>query len=365
MRLYRSWNLYFFEDAEDYFLRTKGISLEDFTKIGFAIYAKTDRYPSVPESLDLSSINIRDVDYRRFLELNSWSSLDAAVEARRLRRNTAPLAYRPSLLRTRPLIEGSSRAPKEYFAPLRDLLMLRITEGIFYDLVSNDDLKRQASLNFERHCWEITKHYFRDFEVSQDIEYNGKVSPDLLISDQDESLLLIAECKARRLPMTVRASPSPIESHAAVYQEIAKGVRQIWKFVRDVRRGAVDAVPQISQDVVGVVITLDPLVDSVPEGGQQIRDIAEREIGQGVADKDKIGVAFVSIEEWEKCLSLYPLHDVLIGLRRLQETRFSGYLLSSVLEEGGVEQSDSTVEQFPWNEKLAERVNWWGDFGQN
>jgi hypothetical protein len=101
---------------------------------------------------------------------------------------------------------------KDVLVPIPRLLALRITDGIFYDMVDSLDVTNSERLHvyfgylFEQYVGRLLKWAFGEDNVFEEKSYrvgkNRKEGPDWIVIDGDTALLF--ECRSRRISLQSR-----------------------------------------------------------------------------------------------------------------------------------------------------------------
>jgi hypothetical protein len=257
-RYFRAWWLYNFPEANQFCQENYGITVERFSFVGFAVASQLVQYPAVKIDANMQKAGITEDEQNAFFALVSLGSMAAKKTAREQRHGRGQIAYKPSILRRWPMIEIA----REAFCPLPDLLHLRVSDGIFYDLVGNDNLRRIIADRFEAYVAEVTKHYMPKLQILREEQYGrrskSRATPDLRVATNENELCVIIECKARRIPFKVTSSPDPYIEYEDIYSELIKGVLQVRHYISDTRTGSADANWSVVEGVVGVVLMLEP-----------------------------------------------------------------------------------------------------------
>lgn len=368
-RFFRAWSLYNFPESNEYFLKTYGISVERFCYVGFAVAAQLTEYPAVRADTTLTDVGIADNERDAFFRIASLSSFDARKFARAERSGKGQMAYKPSVLRRAPMIEIKGDKVIEVFCPIPALLFLRITEGLFYDLIAEDNLKRIIGERFEGYAYEISNYYLgKRFQLLKEEKYGAKskqrATPDLRIVDTEGRLQVIVECKARRIPFDVLSSPRPYLENKSSYADMVKGVIQIWRYVADVRQKNADANWCLSDDAVGVVLTLEPWFQMSSDTISMIRQRAAEECAQypNVKEVDQIEIAFVAMSDWEHSIQRGVAENFLLALKNHVSSKKHGFLLSSSVDELKTKE-DVEVDPYDYHAGIARFASWWDDVG--
>jgi hypothetical protein len=270
-----------------------------------------------------------------------------------------PHAYQPSILRRFPLLSFDGQ---RMYAPIRDLINARTTEGLYYDVVAGGpaNLRNEASAAFNSYCARYFATTLPGFKLGGDERYRiGKQdfnAPDIHLSD-DRQLVAIIECKATKLTFEAQFADDPAVHAKRGLSEIAKGVFQIWRYVSHVRSGMVPDL-RLAERTLGVVLTLDSwLVVSRELQNAVIAEAAERAEAEGnILPADRIPTMFCSVTDLESILSYADEASFLAGLSVACEERHLGWHpVDFFRKASGPRQS----RQFPFD--LGEVVPWWND----
>lgn len=366
VQLYRYAYLYGQGECGAYFEATHGISFNDFSAIGFGLYGGFQEYSSVQRTYSLQVLGISDNTRERGLGLLSLSLRGARIAAAELAQNvnanlprSLPVAYQPSLLRRFPVIESTAN-PGMLRSPLPELIIQRITSGVYYDLVAGPGrLRNEASDRFEQYTNELLTRMLPALSSRRGFKYqangNRVDAPDVLL-ETPEGVRLIIECKATKLTIAAQFGEDPLEEANKSYQEIAKGVLQIWKFASHVRRNLardVAMAPQAS----GMVLTLDNWLVMSNELQDRViaeaRQVADRD--PEITEADRRHVIFCSISDLEATLSFSDEDSFLSLLSSAREDQFKGWVLpvinSNLAEYSGEKKSH------PFD--LGDVLPWW------
>lgn len=365
-RYFRAWWLYNFKEANDYFQENYGITVEQFSFVGFGVAAQLVRFPAVKIDEDFQVVGISQAEQSAFFRLTTSSPSDARKRAIDLRSGTGQIAYKPSALRRKPLIEIGQEA----FCPLPDLLHLRVSDGIFYDLIGNDNLRRLVAERFETYAAEVTQHYVSPYTIRTEENYGPRAkrlaTPDLRIVNEQSELCVIVECKARRIPFRVMSSSNPFAENAEIYADLVKGVLQVWRYVSDVRRGSADAKWSLADDAIGVVLMLEPWLQMHNDAVKEVLQAAERETAKytEILATDRIPIAFVAIDDWEFSIRRVNVSGFLRALAIHAKEDRAGFMLDSSVKSIASEHAPSVSEYDYWA-ALSKVTNWWADLAKH
>lgn len=356
-QIYRSLFVYGHTLASEYFQQTYGIPLRGFFFCGFALISIVREHPGFNSDTDLTAANISDQVRDVTLSRLSAPHESARKLVRDLRATDAHTAYRKSVLRQFPMVSFGNN-PTLVRAPLPQLVEARITEGLYYDLVGGGSaIWNEIGDRFEQYSFEYLTAMFPQLQIWREFRYGKRNlrSPDLFLGRQD-MIDVVIECKAKKMTFEARFSETPLIDAAAGYEEIAKGISQLWTFFCHCRLG--EASPKIADDAVGVVLTLDQWLEIANEQRKDVLDRAKqlsRQREPRIAEEDFRPVAFCTISDLEY-VSRRSSSDILLAcLKTASQERFAGYHLSSVLRD----QLDNGVEKrgYPFEQEMRGIMN--------
>lgn len=313
----------------------------NFILVGLIFFAAFQEKPIWNRGLSLEEFGIQNDDSEAFLARVETSIEKARRTAQRLWLARQPIAYQPSVLRRRPILQAQNDS-QSIFAPLRRLLLERITSGLYYDIIESPErqtLINDASDRFERYVLKITQNAIPSFVIKCATRYRiGRFNfdtPDLLVFHHNE-LILVIECKITKLTLPAQFSENPIKEAEQAYDQMAKGAYQIWRFLSHLRRG-LTPFDSPSKRPLGVVLTLEPwlvasplLLDDVLMKSNKMSD----DNGE-ILDADRSPAIFCPIHHWEQA-TLRSDADSLIDLIGTNTTdRYKGYVLPALQDELG------------------------------
>jgi hypothetical protein len=230
--------------------------------------------------------------------------------------------------------------------------MLRLTDGLYYDIVSDSNARRSSGKAFEELCLQMIRHYLspeRSVEAERRTSYG--TSADILVEDIAASTGLIIECKIRRLPQRVLTSPDPFKDCADAFDDIIKGIAQIWRTYNDF-------YSMTPMNMAGVVLQYDPWTIMGNAFVSELFNSAHEEADRlGIPACDRIPVALVGYFDLECLLRNYDYSNF-FGAACDWGADFQGWELTSVLRNREEEKRPKPV--FGYDELVTAAVPWWG-----
>lgn len=237
--IYRAARIFGTGPANEYFEATSSLPVSAFMKIGVYFFAAFGRGSVVPRHRDLSEANVSAELREAALAKLAIPIAGARAEAKKLRRARANIAYKPSVLRRFPII-CFGPVGERLRSPLNELIMERVTSGLYYDVVGGgSSVWRHSGAEFEGYCREYFQAMLAPLEVEGEYDIGTRKhplkSPDVLVSASGK-LVAIIECKATKMSIRARFGDDPVTEARRAFEEIANGIFQMWCFVSRARQ---------------------------------------------------------------------------------------------------------------------------------
>jgi hypothetical protein len=357
-QLFRAAYLYGGPHCRAHFESKHGFSFDTFTYACFAIHSVLIDSPCVRLTDDLAKHGLPQSELEAVAAVISPPIGEARRLATELRATEGHTGYKISALRTYPCV----RFGDLIYAPLPELVTLRGTTGIFYDIVGGPkDATKEAAAQFESYTEKLLSAMLQPMRATREYRYpyrgQQQPTPDVLVYE-GEALSVICECKATRMPIGARYSESPVATDAPGYEELAKGVFQIWRFASHVRRGIVER-EWMRPGACGVVITLDSWFSMSSRPLQQVFEMAQAMAlkDPNLTDQDKIPVTFGYIDDVETTLSRTDPAGFLSVVRAAASAKYQGWSLFATMRDLLPELGDP--RDYPFDAEIKDHVRWW------
>lgn len=335
-------------EARAVFKSRYGLDAETFFTISIALTAHFNRVPHFTNLNMFSSIGISEANVKKYLSIVSITVKNASKAAKADGAATRRgLDFRVSRVFDYPIFKIGDDIRFAYTCPFPELLMYRATYFIYFDIMGATDpsygkpLRKMAfeakgamDKRFELYCVELAQRSIPEpISCRGDFTY-GQVgfqrhTTDLLLH-RGNRVLIAAECKTKKMNISVRLSPRPVRDNLEQLDDLAKGVVQIWRFFGDLKKRVVieDGTPWTAADnFVGALITLEEWADHNPvfteecfRRANEINDLAQGS-DDFVEEADKTPVCIISATEYENMLhEIRPecLPEYLAGFARYQ-----------------------------------------------
>lgn len=355
---YRSARLFGGQKATER-LAELGFSLNALSAMGLAIYAALEREPYTHFKLDLTPLGISAQH-----QAAAMARISLPLEAMReraisLRGRYRHPGYAPSVLRNTPCIRTTYRGVKAILTPLPELVLSRTNSGVYYDLIGGgSDIRNEIGKRFEDYAFDLLSATVASLLFRREYKYGPAKaridSPDLLAT-RDGQLACVVECKATKMSFDSKFSLEALDRENRGFDEIAKGVYQIWRYFAHSRLGRTDD-QQIANSAMGVVLTLDPWVQVSFTMKEKIllraRSMAQ-ERSREILAQDMRPIAVYSVENLENLVLNQPDEVVLDQFQRACRDR-------PVLGEAEPDLEATAINRpYPFKDDIGRLLPWW------
>lgn len=339
-RLYRYYFVYGQGKCAEYFEQKYGLTINDFAVGCIGLYGQTmrrawQRPPTIPADFPLR----QDVFEKTLAIISLEMQAMRADTTERINKVASPdkakIAYLPSSLRRYPIIT-SAKHNNQMIAPLPQLIVFRMTSGLYYDLQGGPQtLIEEANGRFEEFSKKLLDARCPRFEVLREHGYavsKAKTyrTPDLLLKDGG-TVKVVFECKATKLTFEAQFGDDPYVEAPKAYSQIAKGMSQLWKFFSRARRG-IYAHEKVDPNAHGVILTMENWWQLDRTQLTALRSEAKELCADepDLLPEDMRDVIFCSIEDVDDVLAVSNEDEFLETLGRSQKEEFFGWALTEV-----------------------------------
>lgn len=349
------------------FEKAHGITLNRFSQVGFMLFVSLTNFPVVRNDKSWVRMGVEWEEVERVLALIAMPFPKATALARDRRRKTIHTADKPSILRQAPCLRFGVTGER-IRAPLPELILERVTSGVFYDVVGGGGpIRDDYGRRFECYCARYLAETLPGFQWEREFSYrkkpNNLYTPDILCKQSDQ-ISVAFECKATRMSQQAMFGINPIEDRG--YQDITKAVFQLWRFFSHCRRGYVGRA--VSDDAVGVVLTLDNWLVMADTMRKQVLADAEkmareREKDTDISQADMKPIVFVAAPELERTLSISTEATFLQALKQCNTEKYWGWRLDSVHSDL-INGTSHPKRKYPFSDELGQLLPWWDELGE-
>ena len=213
-QLYRNAFIYGQVECAAYLKESLGLTAFDMTLLGFSLLSVFYPEPAIRPATDLQLIHQLGLDRHTLslaLERIACPLTELRCKAAVQRNVDVPIAYKPSILRQNPCVLIGPRA-RTMIAPLPDLIMERVTNGLFYDVIGGGGaVREEIGRRFEEYCVTLLRGMLAVARFEPESNYRTHLgpiaTPDILMFNSTNEIQLTIECKASRMSVRARYGP--------------------------------------------------------------------------------------------------------------------------------------------------------------
>jgi hypothetical protein len=357
---YRSILLYGTGTAREYFEANVGTSLPAFVKSATYLYAALSKNDFIDRSRDLSTIGVTPAMFEAALARIAIPHVSARSLTVQMRRGKRQTAYSPSILRDFPILAFGDHGER-LRAPIPDLVVHRYTSGLYLDVVQGGpSVWTDIGRRFETYVLEYLQAMLEPYLVTGEKEYGPKKkrhrTPDILVAS-DTGIVAAIECKAKRMSFDARFADDPVASASLGFDELAKGMFQLWRFFSHARRGLTG---DLSVDVMcqGVIVTADSWLTMAAKQAEKVVATAHilADAEGGIEDVDRRDIAFCQIDDVEYSLQNGTAKSFLAACREIASGRKKWFMLSVAHS-----ANRDIPREYPFEHRIPELLPWLDD----
>lgn len=361
-QFYRNAYVYGQGECANYFEETHGISLNRFSQIGFMLFVSLVNFPVVRDDISWAKMGVDWQEVEKVLALIALPYPVAAKLARERRRKVIHTADKPSILRQAPCIRFGKHGER-IRAPLPELILERVTSGVFYDVVGGlGPVREDYGKRFEDYCFRYLSENLEGPDWKREFQYRKKPqtfdSPDILCV-VDNELDIAIECKATRMSQEAMFGKDPMAARG--YEDMSKAVFQVWRFFSHCRRGFTGY--RVRDDAVGVVLTLDNWLTMAVSLRRRVIDDAKAMAqlkDPEITEDDRRPITFVAAPELERVLSAATPTSFKQALIESNSDKRMGWRLDTLfVDENGNDLPEK--RGYPYADELGLLLPWWDE----
>lgn len=355
--LYRSILLYGTGSAGEFFEESAGISVPNFVKTGVCMSQGLASNDFIRRDRDLSAVGITAEMREAALARLAVSHGEARLRTSRIRAGNRQTAYRPSILRDFPIVAFGDRCER-LRAPIPELIIYRYTSGLYLDVVQGGAaVWTDIGHRFENYVLEYLQAMMAPFKVAGEQAYGPKKAryrtPDVLVSDAGDIVAAI-ECKAKRMTFDARFADDPTAAASVGFDELAKGIFQMWRFFSHARRGLTGEV-RVAPDCHGVIVTLDSWLAMANRQAETVLTKAHAlaDAEGNINREDRREIAFCQIDDVEFALQWGSGDSFLAACNEIAAGPKKGFMLSVAHA-----ATRELERRYPFVGRMAELLPW-------
>lgn len=365
-QFYRNAFVYGQGECAAYFEQTNGISINRFSLLGFMFFVAFTEFPVIEYSESWENLGVDKNEFEKVLALLSQSFASASRVASRQRTGIIQTAYRPSILRQTPCLRFGP-AGQKIRSPLPELILERITSGIFYDLVEGDgSVRNEYGNRFEEYCFDCLETNLPALSWSREVYYgktsNRYATPDIICSESGE-IRVVLECKSSRMSQNAMFGKDPLAARG--FDDLVKAVFQLWRYFSHCRRRICDY--QVAETAIGVVLTLDNwlvLAETLRESVIRRAGEMAHERDPEILQVDRKPVVFIAVNELERTLGAATEETFIESLVASVSEKYVGWRIDSIHKDILGERKPQGKD-YPFAVELGKLLPWWTDLAKN
>jgi hypothetical protein len=358
--LYRSILLYGTGRARAFFDQGADIALPDFVKTGACLSGALQGCDFVDRERDLSQIAITPTMREAALRKLAISHAEARLLAAKMRAGRRSTAYGPSILRDFPIIAFGDNAER-LRAPIPELIMYRYTSGLYLDVVKGGPaVWTEIGRRFETYVIEYLQAMMAPYSVEGEALYGAKKAryrtPDVLIHGA-KGIVAVVECKAKRMSFDARYADDPVSAAAIGFDELSKGIFQIWRFFAHARRGLTGHL-HLAANCQGVMITADSWLTMASKQAEKVIAAAHRlaDADGDIEPADRRDICFCQVDDVEFSLQNGTPDSFLGACREIASGEKKWFMLSVAHS-----ANRDTPREYPFKDRIADLLPWMDD----
>lgn len=240
-RMYRAFRIYGHSEMQPIVEKTIGLRLASARTLAMAIVGGATSSPMVSSKIDYSLVGVPAGEQRAFFKMVGSHRGKIKKILEDSRRIDTGWARSWNALESTPLVNIDADNPTDYICPLPALLLLRVTEGLFYDLVkSGEKFGKPYGHAFESYVGEVLSAQFKGpiCRVAPEHPYyvgkNRKLGVDWTISDPTGHIMI--ECKTRRMRLSAKELGDSDDLQQSL-EELSESIVQHYRNISDAKKG--------------------------------------------------------------------------------------------------------------------------------
>jgi DNA-directed RNA polymerase subunit N (RpoN/RPB10) len=241
-RVFRAFHIYSDRELAPIFEQTTGLTVGSVYTLALAIRGMATQHVGTSSALDCSPVGVTCEARDAFFKMTGTTVEELRTALAERQRYDEGWAFTWNALEACPLINLDKGRTPVFWCPLPDLLLRRVTEGLFYDLLKSDmPFGDKYGRAFERYVGKVLREVFDSdrFSVAGEqpheiIKGHMKHGVDWIVSDTTGNIFI--ESKARRLKQEAKeiAEGGSLEQSL---DDLAIAVVQLYKNVSNAING--------------------------------------------------------------------------------------------------------------------------------
>jgi hypothetical protein len=243
--LTRAFRIYGSVEVDRIVEREVGLTAHEFIKLGLAVAGGFRNHPCLSTSQDYSCLDIPLNKSMAFFTKLGCNIGSLRQDTRKSQSYNRDWVYAWNPLEATPLIALDSSHPDRLICPLPQLLLRRITSGLYYDIVNARGFDNAFGDSFQNYIGDVIKTACaappfsirpeKSYYVGGDLHHGA----DWIVSDSDGHLIIECKTKRLRLDAKTRSNTYCLEQDVAV---LGAAIAQHYRNIKDAIDGKTDWV---------------------------------------------------------------------------------------------------------------------------
>ncbi len=238
-QLIRYYKIFNHSEIEKIVYNKTGLTLYELYFIGYVFFSFYLKTPAIvyPVNVPIKELNTANVEKflrcfcRELPEIRSIITAEQEIGEK--------YAYSYSSLRAFPLIKMKYRNGLSIVCPLPTLLFWRITAGLYYEILHENNFGEYFGVSYQNYAGEIIEKSNNEKKINyipESVYYVGKARKDTvdwIAYDADSAFFV--ECKTKRLILQAKVELANASVIQAELEKMSQFISQIYKTIDDYR----------------------------------------------------------------------------------------------------------------------------------
>lgn len=268
------------ETVETVLLQGTGLSIRDWYLMGMAVSGHMLKEPGINAQQDFQPFGISAAKSESFFKTISIGIEDLRkdIVASQLYDENWEYSWNP--LEKTPLVSLDPAFPNRLHCPIPELVLRRISRGLFYDLLNVKGFSSPFGRAFETYVGDLIRETFAGFayELLEERPYkvgsNTKHGTDWILMDAGANLFI--ECKTKRV---TQAAKMTFDRDVVIVEldVLATAIVQLYKNIADAQKGLTQWKPN-DLPIIPLIVTLEDWYLFGPEIHNLLRELVRAKL---------------------------------------------------------------------------------------
>lgn len=322
-------------NVERVLVENTGLTMRQLYFMGLAVAGHLIKSPGINSMQDYSQFGISEAQADTFFKKLSVDVETLRDKTEAAQKYDGSWEYTWNPLEATPLVRLEPLYPNRLHCPIPELLLRRISQGVFYDLVATVDFDNAYGKAYQRYVGEVIKATFQkqhhcllaeqEFMAGKNIKHGF----DWILSDGSGTIFF--ECKTKRLKQAAKIA----DAKALLGEEIsilAGAVVQSYKNLLDALAGLTQWKPDGRPAHVAVVTLEDwylvgPLVFQLLDA-HVAKGITAAGIDEGIIKQYPYTIA--SIAEFERVSSVIATVGIASFFEKKYHPQYANWMIETI-----------------------------------